>query len=337
MQMKNAIILWLAAFITIPSSFACARGSAWQGGVAVGVYPSYGFYGPAWRNHHYNRQFYRNRHLYQPYYYYGKYPGRYYLPWDRPRIEIKTEYSNEPYFMPIPPITVVRPQSQPRTLVQPAGFTSREQFLIEVVRHRATADRLLAAQELAEHKQVTSVAVLIDTLINDRKTEVRIAAAQSLGKIGMPMAYEALMRVAETDTDDEIKETARQAAREIQETTRSKIEFSGKTYGPIHGAQKLPDYLENLIFGKSKIRRDAVQKLARYKSNRSVGALINCLINDSDEDVREAAAESLAQIGDEMAVPFLKASRVNDLEKAVRKAADKAIDKITHESDTTSL
>lgn len=336
MQIKNTLILWLAALIIMPSSFALAIDRTWQDGVAVRVYPSYGPYGPIWQNRHYNRQYYRNRNLYRPYYY-GGYPGRYYLPWDRPRIEVETEYSGVPYFEPIAPIIVVEPQRQPRTLEQPSGFTSREQFLIDVVRHRATADRLLAAQELAEHEQITSVAVLIDTLINDCSAEVRIAAAQSLGKIGMPVAYEALMRVAESDTDDEIKNAAQEAAMYIQGKTRSKIEFSGKNYGLIHGAQKLPDYLENLIFGKSEIRLQTVRKLAQYKSNRSVGALINCLINDSDQDVRKAAAESLAEIGDEMAMPFLEAARVNDLEKVVRKAADKAVYKIGQESNSTSL
>ena len=63
-----------------------------------------------------------------------------------------------------------------------------DQALIESVRHHSSDARLLSAEELREHKQVTSVAALVDTLINDRSENVRVAAAQSLGEIGMGMA-----------------------------------------------------------------------------------------------------------------------------------------------------
>ena len=59
-----------------------------------------------------------------------------------------------------------------------------------------------------------------------------------------------------------------------------------------------------------------------------MAALINALVNDSSDDVRDEAAESLGKIGDRMALPFLRANRYNDADSSVRKEAAKAIDRI---------
>ena len=68
--------------------------------------------------------------------------------------------------------------------------------------------------------------------------------------------------------------------------------------------------------------------MSKYKSTRAVGALVDALINDNNESVREQAAQSLGKIGDSLALPFLVAAYRGDLEDDVREDAGKAREKI---------
>ena len=317
------LILLVVLFALIPASSAWARSRSRDKGLNISVY-----YGSQHdRNYGHRRRPNWDRHKR-----YGNYryrPTRYYLPWNKPKVEVSVRYTGSMrYYMPIPPIIIDRVEPKPKVLTQPIDFVSRDQFLIETLRQGTTQERLLAAEELSEHKQITSVAVLIDALFNDSSIEVREAAANSLGEIAMVPAYEPLSRSAKNDINEDVRKASEEAAEIIEENSDERLYFSGKKDHPIHGGQKLAQYLEDLRFGRAEIREQTVKKLRKYESTRAVTALIDTLINDPDKEVREEAAESLAQIGDKMAIPFLKASSINDLEKSVRQEAIDATDQI---------
>ncbi|MBN1766742.1 MAG: HEAT repeat domain-containing protein [Sedimentisphaerales bacterium] len=322
--MKAIKIILLLAFIVIlsDSSSAQTRYGPRQDRGYYNYYPSsartFGNYPPPWV------------HDRPPWWYRQYRPTRYNLPWDKPALEVSINYTDDYhlFYMPIPPIIVPEVPEKPRELVQTVGYDSRLNFLIDTVRHRTTQDRLLAVQELSEHKHISSVAVLVDTLFNDRSLDVRIAAAQSLSRINLPMAYLPLMRAAGHEEDEKIRTAARTAARHIRENSDEDLPNEISAPAITHGDQKMADCIEEYIHGKADIRERAVEKLSKYQSNRAVAVLVHALINDSDEEIRAEAAESLGKIGDSMAVPFLESSRDHDLEKSVRNAAQKALDKI---------
>ena len=205
--------------------------------------------------------------------------------------------------------------------------------MIDTVLRRPTRERIQAAEELSEHKQITSVAALVYVLFNDRSERVRAAAAESLGEIGLPAGYSPLLRSAKRELNDQVREAARLAAEEIEQNNQEIIKVEVEVSDLQHGTQRLSEYLEDLRLGRAEIRQNAVKKLSRFNDERAVSALINSLVNDSDRYVRKEAAQSLTEIGDEMSIPFLQAARVNDVEKSVRQAADRAIETMYTNND----
>ena len=67
------------------------------------------------------------------------------------------------------------------------------------------------------------------------------------------------------------------------------------------GQAELADYLEDLRFGDADTRKKAADKLDDYPGTQAVAALVNILINDDNDDVREEAAKTLGKLGDRMA------------------------------------
>jgi hypothetical protein len=295
------IAILMVLFVVVPPVLAGHHGGVYVGvGFGHGVVHHYPHYG---------------------YYYYHHYP----------------HYIYEPY----PPVIVEHPVivhesaqvvvSQPtQVAVQPvAVYSSPQQELMDKVLCKDVTDRRRAARDLAEFKNVSAVAVLVDVLINDASVEVRQAAAESLGKIGDPAAYEPLLRSVAAETDEECHQAAQKAARSIEEKLgRDKISVSSQMPPMNRGDKKLLGYLEDLRFGQTDIRKHAADKLRDCKGTQAVAALIDTLINDDNEGVREEAAESLGKMGDHMALPFLKTAQYDDSEKSVRKAAKHAVGKI---------
>jgi len=265
----------------------------------------------------FSRSGYRNSH-----YYYG--PSRY-----RTKVDVTIRHGGGFYVHgPIPSVVVVKRTPKPVVLEQRQRFETREVFLIDTVRQDTKRSRQLAAEELAEYKQITSVAALIDVLANDTSDQVRVTAARSLGEIGLPIADEALLRIAKSEHNQQVAEAAKTAIEKIKGSSAIE-QLENVHISPLQlGAQKLAYHIEDIRYGSAEVRQEAVKNMTDYRDTRAVAALISTLINDRDKYVRKEAAKSLGAIGDEMAVHFLAAASENDIDKNVRKEADKAIEKI---------
>ena len=208
-------------------------------------------------------------------------------------------------------------------------YISTQNSLMDQVLREDTGQRLTAARKLGEYRNTSSVAVLIDVLVNDAEATVRAEAADSLGRIGDPGAYEVLLRIAEADIDAHVRETAEHSARQIEEDIDAELLHVSSVFPPMNqGDERLGEYLEDLRFGSRLIRERAAEKLVEHRGTQAVAALINVLINDYDTDVRLAAARSLSEMDDHMAVPFLELAAASDESKAVRKAAKEAVEGI---------
>ena len=209
-------------------------------------------------------------------------------------------------------------------------YISTQNKLMDQVLHEDTEQRMAAARELSEYRNVSSVAVLIDVLVNDAEAGVRTEAADSLGRIGNPTAYEVLLRIAEADIDEHVRERAEHSARKIEEGIDAEVLHVSSVFPPMNqGDEQLGEYLEDLRFGSTLIRERAAAKLIEHRGTQAASALINVLINDYDRDVRLAAARSLSEMGDRMAVPFLELAAANDESPSVRKEAEEAVETIT--------
>ena len=108
----------------------------------------------------------------------------------------------------------------PPVVVQsPTVHVSRQYRLIIKAIREGSQDRKLAARELAEYRNIASVAVLMDVLFNDGDAEVRRAAARSLGEIGDPRAIEPLKAINEMTLVD-IRKAVHVALKKIERTAK---------------------------------------------------------------------------------------------------------------------
>jgi len=204
-------------------------------------------------------------------------------------------------------------------------YITTQNKLMDQVLLEETAQRTRAARELGEYRNASSVAVLIDVLVNDAEAAVRVEAANSLGRIGDPSAYEVLLRIAEADIDDHVREMSEYSARRIEDGIDAEVLHVSPVFPPMNqGDERLGEYLEDLRFGSWLIRRDAAQKLGEHRGTQAAAALINVLTNDSDTDVRLAAVRSLSTMGDRIALPFLTLAAEHDESESVRKEAGRA-------------
>jgi HEAT repeat protein len=257
-------------------------------------YPSYGYY-------HYYPYYYNTTYVYEP---------------NPPVIINNVEISNTQ------PVIHIAQETETKQL-------SQQKNLINAVLRNGADDRKRAARALSFHKNMPSVAVLVDILINDADSNVRAAAAKSLHDIADPAAYETLIRSAAAEPDKDVRKAARLAADHIKSKNDPNRLYVSPQMPPMNeGEPFLGNHLEELRYGSSEIREKAADEMDDYKGTQAVSALINVLVNDPDEDVREEAAKTLGKIGDRMALPFLKWTKYNDTDKSVRETADKALDKI---------
>jgi len=205
-------------------------------------------------------------------------------------------------------------------------YIATQQDLIDELLRGEPEERMEATTKLSEHPNIRSVAVLIDALINDADARVRASAAHSLGEIGNPWAYEALLRSAQAEADEKVKQAAEQESEILKEKAETQNIYVSEVFPPMNtGEVKLGEYLEDLRFGEDNQREKAAEKLAKYRGTQTTAALIDTLINDEKGDVREEAAESLGKIGDRMALPFLQWAKEHDVDKATQDDAKDAI------------
>ena len=189
--------------------------------------------------------------------------------------------------------------------------------------------RTSAVLELGKFHNLSSVAALVDVVINDVSPEVRAAAATSLGEIGDPAGYEALLRGAASEQEESAKSAAEAAMGQIKLKAGEESVYVSPKMPPMNtGDMELGQHLEALRFGDDQSRKEAADNLRGFPGTQSVAALIDTLMNDGRDNVRETSAKSLGELGDRLALPFLRAAQINDPDKSVREAASGAVEKI---------
>jgi HEAT repeat protein len=141
------------------------------------------------------------------------------------------------------------------------------------------------AYALGQTRSHSAAAPLENTLLNDKETSVRAAAAVALGEIGDESSVQSLSQIL-----------------------AGRSEKKKKSKG---GSNEF-------------VMRAAAHSLGQIKSRSGVGVLIATLANDAnDNDVRREAATALGLIGDPSAVPALRAAFTSDdpsLSEAARDA-----------------
>ena len=220
--------------------------------------------------------------------------------------------------------------------------------------------RKVAAEALAELRDVRAVAPLIDRL-NDNDPVIRKVAAEALERIdpawreseAVRMAVPALLRRLEDGSYD-IREAATEALERIDlgwwesEVARAAApallrrlndedlfeqNAAAETLGKLGDVRAIAPLIEKLNDRSSTVRRAAAAALERIDSSwrgseaarMAVPALLRRL-SDDDESVRWVAAEALGELGDARAVAPL-IDRLND-DDYVRGVASVALSKL---------
>ncbi|WP_292485733.1 HEAT repeat domain-containing protein, partial [Methanohalobium sp.] len=168
--------------------------------------------------------------------------------------------------------------------------------------------RIKAAKALGEKRSQNAIDSLIKAF-EDESVYVKIAAANSLGKIGNP-ATEELLEVLDSHNEDVRK-------------------FSVKALEDIKNDNTVDELSDVLLNDKSSdVRESAAKALGNIGDKRAAEPLINALLNDTDEDVRSNSAVALGKIKNENAVKPLSNALLNDKSSDVRESAAKALGNI---------
>ncbi len=169
--------------------------------------------------------------------------------------------------------------------------------------------------------------------LKDDSTDVRTAAAASLGRIGDARAIGALV-LALKDDESEVRKTAGGALTQI-DTRWAESDAARKLAPELRGALGSGDWavrraaayvLEQLGERQAAAAGQPSAEMAKPARQRQK-AVLNAfmdLIKDTDGDLRLAAAESLGRLGDARArAPLMTA--LTDMDKVVRLAAAHAL------------
>ena len=201
-----------------------------------------------------SRSLYRGYNHYSPYSYYstgyGTSRSRY------PTVSTNILWPNYGSIVvnPVIPAVVVEKKaietpSYIRPVVSPVRVAGHHDLVTKLMQS-ATHVRRQAARELAAFESITSVAALIDALINDADADVRKTAAKSLGEIGLPSAYFALLRCELFEQNELIKTAASLAIEEIKAKQDGQLPSESPALIPMNdGRSELADQLELLRFG----------------------------------------------------------------------------------------
>jgi len=211
-----------------------------------------------------------------------------------------------------------------------AYFENQKNRMNDLIRSESPTVRAMAAEGLAD--QTPIIAALIDALINDAESQVRGAAARSLGRLANPIAWAALKQSAKYDEEEAVRGESENAAKRIESLGAERPEESALPMNT--GDEKLAEYMTDLRYGNADDRADAAEDLDNEKGMQAVAALINAVVNDKDAKVRREAAASLGKIGDRMAVPFLQKAAACETTEKTKKEMNKAIDRIREQIPT---
>jgi HEAT repeat protein len=179
-----------------------------------------------------------------------------------------------------------------------------------------------AADALAKLGSEKAINPLINSLTNDKATDVQERAAIALGVLGSEKAVEPLIKVLTTDVHKE-------------NNLRWTVAFA---LGVLGSEKALDPLIKVLTTDKaSSVRWAAAYALGNIGSERSIGPLIKALTIDKDILVRWDSAEALGKIKSEKAIDPLIKALTTDKNTLVRWYSAEALGKIKSEKAIESL
>jgi len=165
---------------------------------------------------------------------------------------------------------------------------------------------------LAALRAVTAgVTPEVALLVRSEAAPIRARAVSVLGRIGGPVARDALASAASRPVDSDPDETVLGLA----------VDALAQTGDPA----AVPPLVSALQHSRRwSIRTAAAVALGRLRAASAVPALVAALREDDFAFVRSAAADALGEIGSGAAAGDLEAARTHDPEPRVREAASRA-------------
>jgi HEAT repeat protein len=178
-----------------------------------------------------------------------------------------------------------------------------------------------------------AAATKLTALLEDQDPQVRLTAAQALGKIAAPDSVPALLRsMDDADPDvramsawalgrfgeDALDEAGFELAKRLDDPSPAVKEAAAQALGAVGGTQTIVGILtERLISADVETRRASVQALTWLDSGSAYHALIKAL-NDPDARVRQGAVAALGEIVDMRSLPAIRDRLLKDPDAGVR-------------------
>jgi len=154
----------------------------------------------------------------------------------------------------------------------------------------------------------------LQALLTDEVPEVRGAATEALGRIGVSTAADSLL----------------EAANDEHPAVRRKAAFA---LANLHDSRALPLLVDMLDDRNSASRHVAANALGEFADPQSIRAL-STAVRDEDVQVRLAAVQSLHRIGDRQALNILRDVRNTETDPSVTQALNDAISELESEPKT---
>ena len=189
--------------------------------------------------------------------------------------------------------------------------------LINALKDRDANVRLKAAEALGKLADSRAIDPLIEALKNDANWEIREMAAWALGQIDDARSIDPLSYASVKDAEYYVREEAYDA---LQKNTIGGNKIDARSVDPIIGALNDEDI---------EVRLRAAEALGQLKNATAIDPLIEALKNDADCGIREMAAWALGQIDDVRSIDPLSYASVKDAEYYVREEAYDALQKNT--------
>jgi HEAT repeat protein len=178
-----------------------------------------------------------------------------------------------------------------------------------------------------------SAAVPLVVLLQDQDPQIRISAAQALGKIAVSDAAPALL-LSLDDADPAVRamsawalgnlgeeildQAGMELARRLDDPSPAVKQASARALGALGSTQTIIELLtERLTRSDVETRRAAVQALTWLEASSAYHALIAAL-GDPDAQVRQGAVAALGEMVDPRSLPAIRDRLLKDMDASVR-------------------
>ena len=178
-----------------------------------------------------------------------------------------------------------------------------------------------------------AAAARLVTLLQDRDPQMRVTAAQALGKIAAPDTVPALLHSLE-DTEpavramsawalgrfgeDVLDQAGLELARRLDDPSPAVKQAAAQALGAVGGTQTIIELLtERLTHPDVETRRASVSALTWLEAGAAHHALLKAL-NDHDAQVRQGAIAALGEMVDPRSLPAIRDRLLKDVDAGVR-------------------